>query len=712
MAALAPDDLVLQLATAGQEAAAERLISIMLGGGRDADAAVAALARAVASGAHAAETSPAVLLAENAAATLHRAARSGAAARIAGAPAALPALVAALHGAAADPASAAIVGVYAAADAVAVRALLEHGCLAGLVAALGSGSSDQVVCSVSLLLYGLADSGPEAARRVGDCPGAVAALVAALQRTTALAAQPSVQHTAPDSHDVPLGHVYYASACLCFIAEAGPSSACAVAAAPGVFPALQAILTSGDDVAAWAAVGTLAALIPHAGLPAALEVSAAPMLSALVPAMASGSPRTATFACLAVSQAIRCCGFATGAAAVRRIATTAGTLPALVRAASGEERLLRDTAVEALANITGPGPQAARLVGDTPGAVGALAAALRRWGGDASDRLAYGEAALALGRVANVSAAHARLVAGAAPDMLELLTRALTENGFEAALGASLAVVTILSSCPELEARVCGAGALEACVELLRSAECADEGLDAMQNACCLLQEVNAQRCAAVPGMMEALARAAGCGKRRVAAEAALAFARIAKAAPEHARRLAASREALQALVALVESANRRAADVAASALREAASAAPSTVAAALATPAAAARGRAMLLQPPLSLPAKAAAALALMGARADALPPRIAALEALVAAVAGEAKAVHTKACAACVQHEGEAGGRLRPCTGCKGGPAGRVLYCGAVCQRADRARHRAYCKLAAAASVEAAAPAGGRPA
>ncbi|GBF95093.1 hypothetical protein Rsub_07677 [Raphidocelis subcapitata] len=705
---MAPDDLVLQLATAGQEAAAERLISIMLGGGRDADAAVAALARAVASGAREAQRSPAALLAANAAVTLHLAAKRGAAARIAGAPAALPALVAALHGAAAGPASAAVVGVSTAAAGVA--ALLEPGCLASLVAALGASSSNETVFNVFVVLCTLAQSGPEAARRVGDCPGAVAALVAALPRATAVAARPSVQHATAGRPDTPLGPVHYASACLCCITEAGPSYARAVASAPGVISALHAVLASGDDLAIEVAAGTLTNLMPHTGPNAALEITAAPMLTALVAAMASGSPGTVTHACMAIANAIQCCAIAFGDAAVRRIATTAGMLPGLVRAAGGEERRLRNAAVQALANITGQGPEAARPVGDAPGALGALAAALRRWGGDANDRLTYRRAALALGCIAHVSAAHARLVAGAAPDMLELLTRALTENGFEAALGASLTIGEILSFCPEWEARVCGAGALEAYVELLRSVGCAGEGAHAMHNACCFFQKTDAKRSAAVPGVIEALTRAASCGKDGVAAEAALAFARFAEAAPGHARRLAASCEALQALVPLADSADERTADAALHALREAASAAPSAVAAALAAPSAGTRGRTLLLLPPLSLPAEAAAALAQMGARAGALHPRVAALEALAAAAAGEAKAVRTKACTACGQHEGEAGGRLRPCTGCKGGPAGHVLYCGAVCQRADRGRHRAYCKLAAAASDAAAAPAGGR--
>ncbi|GBF89117.1 hypothetical protein Rsub_01834 [Raphidocelis subcapitata] len=75
------------------------------------------------------------------------------------------------------------------------------------------------------------------------------------------------------------------------------------------------------------------------------------------------------------------------------------------------------------------------------------------------------------------------------------------------------------------------------------------------------------------------------------------------------------------------------------------------------------------------------------------------AALEALAAAAGGEAEAARPKACVACSQEAG-AGVRLKPCAGCAGGPAGRVLYCGAACQGADWKRHKAFCKPAAAAA------------
>ncbi|GBF89113.1 hypothetical protein Rsub_01830 [Raphidocelis subcapitata] len=145
-------------------------------------------------------------------------------------------------------------------------------------------------------------------------------------------------------------------------------------------------------------------------------------------------------------------------------------------------------------------------------------------------------------------------------------------------------------------------------------------------------------------------------------------------------------------------------ANAAADALNKLAAEAPSAVAAALAAPSGGPRARALLQQLPLSLPAEAAGALSLAAARAAALGARAAALEALAAAAGQEAEAARPKACVACGQEAGP-GVRLRPCAGCAGGPAGRVLYCGATCQGADWGRHKAFCKLAAAAAKEDAA-------
>jgi hypothetical protein len=143
------------------------------------------------------------------------------------------------------------------------------------------------------------------------------------------------------------------------------------------------------------------------------------------------------------------------------------------------------------------------------------------------------------------------------------------------------------------------------------------------------------------------------------------------------------------------------------------------TVTAALAGPlasggtAASAFARDLLAAAPLSLGPAAIEALVRQAEAAAQARARAAALEALAAASAAEADAARPRLCAACGQQREAAGaGRLRPCAGCSGeGPAGRVLYCGADCQRAHWPAHRAYCKQAAAgtaAAAKAAAPGG----
>jgi hypothetical protein len=97
---------------------------------------------------------------------------------------------------------------------------------------------------------------------------------------------------------------------------------------------------------------------------------------------------------------------------------------------------------------------------------------------------------------------------------------------------------------------------------------------------------------------------------------------------------------------------------------------------------------RDVLTGAPLSLGPVAIEALARQVKARAQVHSRAAALEALAAAAAVEGDAARPRLCAACSLQRVAAGtGRLRPCAGCSGkGPAGRVLYCGADCQRAHR--------------------------
>ncbi|GBF89130.1 hypothetical protein Rsub_01847 [Raphidocelis subcapitata] len=704
------DDLVRSLGGPGGGSAHDKLVSIICGrDGPEAVAAVAALAEAVVGGADAAEGSEAWVRACNAAVVALTAAgqSEAAAARIAGVPAALPALVAALRGETklCVKAAAAIMFALEAAPAAAARTLLEPGCLAGLAAALGDEWHEAALYSVAFVLHQLATISSAAAARIGNCPGVVAAMVSALPRAAAVG--PNNSSTASDSDAPTAGEML--SNCLKGIVAADASCARTVAATPGVLLALLALIDSGNDRNAGAALNVLTAL-PLAGSEAALALTEAPVLPALAAALASRSPEVARHACFAISTTV----IQGGDEAAARVAATPGALPALVRAAAGEDQRQASAAVTSLKCICTVGAPEARQVAAAPGALDALAAALRRWESSRDrEQMAWSFAAEALATIAAADAAHARLVAAAAPDMPQLLVRGLSPNCCAMAAGASRALCFLLAAPPELRVRLYEAGAAEACVELLRRAESTGDGLLAMHNVCVFLAHADAHRWMAAPGLLEALARAAGCveeGEARVQSQAAAAFAHIAEAAPQHAQRLAGSGKALGALAALLCSDSADTVDAATCALRAAAAAAPSAVAAALAAPSAGPRARELLQQPPLSLPAAAAGALSLAAARAAALGARAAALEALAAAAGGEAEAARPEACVACGQEAGP-GMRLKPCTGCAGGPAGRVLYCGAACQRADWKRHKAFCKLAAAAAKEAAtaAAAGG---
>lgn len=671
--------------------ALEKLASTVCSGGPDADTAVAALAAAVAAGATAPEGSRAYKRAANAAGALGQAVRGGAAEPIASQPSALPSLVEALRGEGyARTNAAATLMALSGVPAAAARILQQPDCLAGLVGALSKGK-EEAVYGAAHVLTRLAAISPKAARRVGDCAGAVPALVSALPRAAAVMAALSESGSLVNRQCM----VQLVAGCLESISKAGASYAQAVAAAPGVFPALWGLLTSGREVDAEAAAELLA-MLASAGPEAAVALTDAPLLSALATLLTGPDDRMAGLACVVLYNAA---AFG-GAEPTRRIAAAAGVLTALARLAGSGNSQLAGTAVFVLVRICELSRAEACRVAAAPGALGALSAALRRCRDDPAAATAYKAAAVGLSHIASADAVHASLVAAAAPDMVELLARALSAPGCQGtAAAACQALGRILIACPELEARIYDAGAVEACVGLLRSSELAGHGVAALNNACLFLADADPDRCMAVPGLFEALARAAGSGDAGVERQAARAFAHTAEAAPQHGRRLAASAEALQALVGLLGSSEAEVAEAAACALRAAAVEAPGPVAAALAAPSVGLQARALLLQPLQSLPAEEGGAQTAAAWRTGALRSRVAAFEVLAAAAGKEAGAVRHTVCAACGQVAG-AGVRLRPCRGCEGGPAGGVLYCGAACQRAHWGQHKAFCKLGAAAA------------
>ncbi|GBF92505.1 hypothetical protein Rsub_04609 [Raphidocelis subcapitata] len=284
--------------------------------------------------------------------------------------------------------------------------------------------------------------------------------------------------------------------------------------------------------------------------------------------------------------------------------------------------------------------------------------------------LAGDEAASAAAKLREMAESSPERITGA-PVVAALLT-ALAKPA--AAADAAAALRAVAESSPEAALAVLAApGALSAIISALGGADGAKPPVDG------------------APAALAAAARAAG---------------------REQARRVADAAGAVPALVRLIDREAPGAQD-ALNALVEAGAAIE--VAAALgellepATAPAARRARALLLSQPLALPEVAVDALAICAANTAKLRVRVAALEALLAAAAAE-MANRPELCAAC-KKPGSDQDKLRPCAGCAGGPAGRILY-HAGCQRGDWARHRTYCRAAAAVAAAAAPAAASAPA
>ncbi|GBF98313.1 hypothetical protein Rsub_10976 [Raphidocelis subcapitata] len=214
----------------------------------------------------------------------------------------------------------------------------------------------------------------------------------------------------------------------------------------------------------------------------------------------------------------------------------------------------------------------------------------------------------------------------------------------------------------------------------------------------------------AADGALPALVSALGSGNTAAAAAASRCLRAAALGAPL-AERIAGAGGALPALARRFGGGDAAAGDALRAVAAAGHGACVAAAAAELLAPAggagagaadegAAGRARALLLAEPLSLPEVAVDALARCAATTSRLRARVQALEALLAAAAAEA-AARPEACAAGACRKSGADVRLKPCAGCQGGPAGRILYCSPQCQRADWQRHKPYCRAAAAAAV-----------
>jgi hypothetical protein len=359
----------------------------------------------------------------------------------------------------------------------------------------------------------------------------------------------------------------------------------------------------------------------------------------------------------------------------------------LLRAVQSSKADLAAYAAAVLSDVCNSDPRLACRAMEAPGVLRTLVAMLQ-WG--AGDRAAgFGACAIA------------SMVVGVDGLRPELAARLAAEEGLVPALAGY--------------AQSSGAGAVPAANTLVAMA-CAG-GKD--------LTNLVGGTEGAIPALVRALSREAGGAK--VEPAAMIALEAIVTASPERLGRRVLDAGAVAAAVAVVAGspdglAPQQAADMAGcpspaaalkSLLQTLATLDTAAVTAALAPllapsgTAASAFTRDLLGATPLSLGPLAIAALARQVEAAAQVRARATVLEALTAAAAVKADATRPRLCAACgLQREAAGAGRLRPCAGCTGkGSAGRVLYCGADCQRAHWPAHKAYCKQAAAAAATEAA-------
>ncbi|GBF88839.1 hypothetical protein Rsub_01740 [Raphidocelis subcapitata] len=353
-----------------------------------------------------------------------------------------------------------------------------------------------------------------------------------------------------------------------------------------------------------------------------------------------------------------------------------GAVPALVRALQSRDERAANNAAAALACV-------ARVSADTvvEAAGSALVAALSRVDSDVAANAAAAFVVIAERNPFSVAAD---------PCALQALVSALlstndrTVGNAAAALGVcattSPSLARLVADAPGALARLCAVNSVSVTLAVCLLGDIAETGGDDL-----------AVRIVSTPGATGALTRALLSGELDAARAAASLLSSASEAGPEHAR-AAATPDVLAALAAAAGRAGQAVNCI--GALHRIAEASTQLALRVASTPGASAALLAALIGSDVRAGANAARAL---------FP--------IFNADAAEADAVRPHACTGCgLQGESAGAGRLRPCAGCSGkGPAGRVLYCGADCQRAHWPAHKAYCKrAAAAAAADEAAPGG----
>ncbi|GBF96935.1 hypothetical protein Rsub_09015 [Raphidocelis subcapitata] len=550
-----------------------------------------------------------------------------------------------------------------------------------LVDCLTSGRAAATVAAVPL--QNICHVDWEHAQRVANEPGAMAGLVAALRSPRVGAA----------------GAAACALSCMAGVGQsfnqaAWPAEATAIARRIGAevdaLPALASLLRlRGEGTSPVVNAAGVVAAIAAVDAGHAQRVAREPgLLAGLQALLGHEKPNAAYNAAFALFRIAF-----TGAA--HAVAAADGAIDALAAAALGGAAAAQ--AHKALATIACD-PRAARGIAQSPGTVGALAAAQ----GSAS------YAGFTLSRAVRAGGAEAAGRVLAARGALASLTAALRVPG-QVGVSALMLADAIAESGPGPARRLADGGVVPPLAAALRSADSeilagSVRTLLSIANA----DKALATRVAEEGGVAEGLAAAIDGPCHNAAVNAACLVGSASNASGAAARRLARTPSLMAAAARAACTARFPAAflSLQAALTAMAGAGAAAEVAAALTffrreaakdDGPGMARACQLLSSPPLSLPAEPVAVLARSADAAAALEARAVALEALARAAAGEALA-RPAACAACGQVAG-GGVKLAACAGCAGGPAGRVAYCGGDCQRAARPAHRPYCQAVAAA-------------